>query len=382
MENSPVIEKPKIGVMKIGANITFSASMNRTAANYDIISLSRALAPNFDLHFITRKTRNTLMPPQVAFTDILQAKDDINSLGLDAIIVFNGNFNAYGGVEPKETIAIWKCINEFKGRVFYVQTDGQMHLSQIWDGFEKRGWSDHWSKEEIVITRDDIVYITQGKSMARMRKLIRSKNSINIKDENFIHFPVQEAVLLRPPKFKLERKIGWDLIYGGSYRNGNRRERMLKWFFGHEDLKVLMFGNLSLQRFGGVTVFPVPEFEGAVPNSDFMHKMRTGLATVQIVDDWYENHWVTLRFYESLISGVIPFVDNIADRKQSLYYPDSVIRDFLYVQTRKELNDRINLIKREDCADEIMDECRDAIRKRWDKDVYIQKLKQTICRYL
>lgn len=371
--------KVVLGILKIGANITFSGAMHKSAANFDIASLCRALAPNFHLHFITKITRNTVIPKQSSITDIGKAHYNINDLGLDAIVVFNGSFNAYGGIAPQDTIAVWKIINNFKGRVFYVHTDGMMKLHQVWnENWIKKGWAKGWNRDDLVITRDDIVYITQARSISRMYALTRANSAINIKRENILHFPVDQAILLRPPKPKRERIIRWDLIYGGSFRSGRRRDAMVKWFFGHQDLETLMFGSLGENKFGNPRDEPYPTFEGPVVNSDFVRKLSTGLSTVIIVDDWYRNHWMTLRFYESLIAETIPFIDFAADTSRKLYFPGSAIEDFLYVRKRKDLNERVNLIKNEDCANEVIDLCRDSVRSRWDASAYIERLSQLI----
>lgn len=384
----PIEESKKIatlGILKIGANITFSGAMHKTAANFDIMSLCRALSPNFRLHFITKVTRNTRIPPQSAITEVMLAKDDINNLGLDGLVVFNGSFNAFGGVEPSETIAIWKIINSFKGRVFYVHTDGLMRFHQVWhDKWHDKGWAKNWNKDDIVVTRDDIVYITQARASARIHALTRTNSAVPIKQENICHFPVDQAILLKPPVLRRERKINYDLIYGGAFRSGKRKDRMMKWYFGHSDpeLKVLMFGNINLEHFNNPGVWPYPDFDGPTTNADFVRKMSTGLATCVIVDDWYRNHWMTLRFYESLLAGVVPFIDNFADSKHELYFKGSPLEDFLYVRKRKELGDRIQLIKDENCLNDVLSLCRDSVKARWNAANYKEKIKQIIVKKL
>ncbi len=373
-----------LGIFKIGANITFQQSVTRTAANFDILSVCRALSDNFRLHFITSRTRNTVIPKNCMFTDIAEAHNNINDLGLDALLIFNGNVNNWGGVPSHDTFAIWKCIQKFKGKVFYLHTDGGMRLHQIYDEtFVKRGWDKEWPFSDIYVDRTDIVYLTQARSPSRIKSLTTGTGVIPIKEENIFYFPIQEAVLLRSPAKSTERNIEWDLIYGGSYRSGKRRDRMLKYYFGHNDLKVLMFGSISADKFkGGADIRPIPQFQGAIQNSQFVNKLRTALATVHIVDSFYEDHWVTLRFYEALLAGTVPFIDWLADKKKKLYFPGSVLEDFLYVKKRAEVADRINLIKREDCLDEVIDLCKDSIRSRWDKQQYKNQLKDIILKRL
>lgn len=369
-----------LGILKIGANITFQPTVTRTAANFDVLSVCRALNENFRLHFVTAKTRNTLIPKDCAFTDVEDACNRINDLGIDALLVFNGNVNNWGGEPNHSTFAIWKCIRHFKGRIFYLHTDGAMRLHQIYDEtFVKRGWDKRWPFSDIYIDRDDIVYLTQARSRRRIKDLTTGNGIIPIKEENIFYFPIQEAILLRAPKLPKERKITWDLIYGGSYRNGKRRDEMVKWYFGNENFSTLMFGSIALDKFKGVNLTePYPNFEGPIQNAEFTAKLSTGLATVHIVDPWYEDHWVSLRFYESLIAGVIPFVDWQADKRKKLYFPDSPLTDFLYVRKKKDLIDRLTLIKKEDCADEVLDLCKDSVRCRWNKQGYKDLLKDTI----
>lgn len=369
-----------LGILKIGANITFQPTITRTAANFDVLSVCRALSDNFHLHFITSRTRNTVIPKDCSFTDVEDACNKINDLGIDALLVFNGTVNNWGGEPNHATFAIWKIIRYFKGRVFYLHTDGSMRLHQIYDEtFVKRGWDSRWPFADIYVDRDDIVYLTQARSPRRIKDLTNGNSIIPIKEENIFYFPIQEAILLRSPKLPKERKIYWDLIYGGSYRNGRRRDRMAKWYFGHENLKTLMFGSISLDKFKGVQLDePSPVFEGAIQNAEYVSKLSTGLATVHIVDPWYEDHWVSLRFYEALIAGVVPFIDIEADRRKKLYFPGSVLENFLYVKKRKDLTDRIQLIKNEDCLNEVLDLCKDSVRSRWNKQGYKDLLKDII----
>jgi hypothetical protein len=372
-----------LGIMKIGANITYSGTTNRTAANFDVVSVCNGLVPNFRLHFITKITRNTVLPKDVAYTDIQDAKHRINDLGIDALLIFNGSVNNWGGEPDKNAIEIWRFIQNFKGRVFYLHTDGVMRLHQIYDStFEKRGWDRWWPKDQVYVTRDDIVYLTQARSISRITSLIKKGNSIPIKPENIVYFPIQEAGLLSKPKFRTERNIEWDLVYGGGLRNGRRHDQLVKWYFGHDELNVRLFGNIALEKFAVPKDGHNPSFGGPIANSLFISTMRKGLATVHIVDDWYANHWVTLRFYEAMQAGTIPFIDNAADHKHLLYYPGSVIEDFLYVKKKSDVVDRIKLIKREDCASEVVDLCRDAVRMRWDRDRYLDLLKTTILKKL
>lgn len=374
------LKNATLGILKVGANITFQPTVTRTAANFDVLSVCRALADNFHLHFITSRTRNTVIPKDCSFTDVEDACNKINDLGVDALLVFNGTVNNWGGEPNHATFAIWKCIKHFKGRVFYLHTDGSMRLHQLYDEtFVKRGWDKKWPFSDIYVDRDDIVYLTQARSPRRIKDLTTGNGIVPIKEENIFYFPIQEAILLRGPKLPKQRNIQWDLIYGGSYRNGRRRDRMVKWYFGHENLKTLMFGSISIDKFKGIQYdHPIPVFEGAIQNAEFVSKLMTGLATVHIVDPWYEDHWVSLRFYESLIAGIVPFIDIEADKRKKLYFPDSVLTDFLYVKKRKDLVDRIQLIKNEDCLPEVLDLCKDSVRVRWNKQGYKDLLKETI----
>lgn len=372
--------KPTLGILKIGANITFGANANRTAANQDIMTLSRALAPNFELHYITKRTRNSLIPKETKFTDIMLAKEKINELGLDAIMVFNGNWNAFGGYFPHETAAIWQIINAFKGKVFYIHTDCQMKFYQCFDGesWAKKGWDTEVDAESVIVTRDDIIYLTQSQSPTKILELT-AKTGITLKEENILHFPIEEAILLKPPVYNSTRDIKWDLIYGGSWRSGARRDRMLKWFFGHQKpaLKTLMFGNIGMDKFINQTIKPFPQFEGPVSNDQFVGKLRTSLATVIIVDKWSEGHWTPLRFYESLIAGCIPFIDILADPKKRLF-KNPELQDFLYVTKRAELAERITKLREESFLTKLLYLCRQDIQSRWDREVYKASLKTLI----
>ena len=75
-----------------------------------------------------------------------------------------------------------------------------------------------------------------------------------------------------------------------------------------------------------------------------VQRNSTAYATIVIGDKTYDNNQITPRVWEALASSAVSFFDKSFD-------PDMKImegNEFFYVENRKELVDKINLIKADD----------------------------------
>jgi len=136
----------KLAICKIGANITFSKN-NASAANGDILYFIRQLEiKDHDITFVTKKTRNTRLPPLSEFISVL---DEPSLDDFDAILVFNGSLNFFGGQESKETLSLYRTLAKTKTNIIYINTDGALPFKQLWPSIHKREWAKNYYRRRI-----------------------------------------------------------------------------------------------------------------------------------------------------------------------------------------------------------------------------------------
>lgn len=325
----------KIGVLKLGASITWS-NVSKTAANFDIHSIIDILREDFpDVHIdiITRHTRNTIIPSGLTFQNIMSV--DINTQDYEALLVFNGNVNFFGGAEAPDQLMNYVHINKFKGKIIYVHTDGQLQLKQIWPSVEVKPWASKWTKDQLWITRSDIIYLTQARDLERVYTLCKKNGSVPVAKENIYHLPIEQAILTRSNKIIQQPKT-CDLIYGGSMRGGQRKKLLEKYYFGQDN--AVLFGAIKSSMFSCRD--KAPTFMSKVDHHRFMDAMTRGKATCIIGDEWYFNNMHTLRIYETILARVVCFISIEFDKNKTIF-SDEKLNDFLYVSSRKELSEKL-----------------------------------------
>jgi len=363
----------KIGILKLGANISWGKNAF-SAGNADIHTMCRALSPHFEIHVISGKTRNTKIPSAGKFHNILSV--DINSLDLGALLVFNGNVNFFGGSESKEGIFNYVHINKFKGPVFYINTDGQLPFKQIWPSIASKEWAPHWKEEDVVVTRKDIVYITQGRNIPKTKKYYEKQKGIII-PESYQHFPLEKAILINPPKIRHANTRNYELIFGGRVRSSGRRKDLIEFYVKKSDnLRVLLFGGLNKKTLGIPDMPENVKLTGKILNSSFMSKMSQGKATCIIGDPFYHGNFFTLRMYESILSGVVTFIHYKMDPEKEFYH-DERLRNFLTVKSGKELTKKMKGITLDDHMELIYMQYQDVV-ENFNTEQYSQDLNQIL----
>lgn len=363
----------KIGVMKIGASITWQ-KVSKTAGNFDVHSLIDLLrlSPDIYIDIITRNTRNTWLPEDLHFQDIM--KVDVNLQDYDALLVFNGNVNFFGGAEAPDQIMNYYHINKFKGKVIYVQTDGQLQLKQIWPSIDAKPWGVKWKKEDIWVQRDDIIYLSQARRPERVFSLCRKNGSVPVQKELIFHFPIEQAIMCNEEKI-IVKQLGkqYDLIYGGSMRGGQRKKLLEKYYFGHTAIESCLFGAVQSKMFSTRDIRPT--FLSKVDHHRFMEAMTRGRATCIIGDEWYFDNMHTLRIYETILADVVCFVSNEFDPHRTIF-TDPELNEFLYVSSRKELCEKVLKLREDKFRHEITSKQRASIN--FNRDSYIDRLYGTI----
>ena len=340
----------KIGVIKLGARISFD-SLGTSGGTGETISIIKMLAGGgAEVVALTKMIKNESQTPMdnVFVLPILDWYKDINDLELDALLVLNGNVNFFGGAEDAPQIANYHIINNFKGKVFYTYCDPSLTLKQLWPAVEKKEWGSKYRQEDILITREDIIYLSQPYDTdAVMRDVLTGKQEV--KPAKAVHYPFEQFPCLHP-KSRFNDSPGVDLSYGGTMRGGKREKKMVKYYFDYPtDISVEMFGKITKDDFKPKNIADVqvfPEFTGPVNYGDMHRKMNDALAHVVIGDDlYYKIDDIAQRAAESVWSMNVTFFDFDSDPTRRFFNNDPVLTEFLYVKNREEVVDRLRVLK-------------------------------------
>lgn len=299
----------KIAITKIGANITFSSG-NKSAANADIMYFIRQL--NHDDHeitFHTGLTRNTQVPRRVGQVESIQNTKDFDEY--DRVLVFNGAINFFGGAIDNNLLALYEALRRTtKTPIVYVHTDGQMPFRQLWNNIWKREWAQNLKAESFDLSGENVFYLTQGYNEPKMDKMLASKPD-NIMPARVIFYPLAQTIMANHEKFIKPNPIPYaertyDLMFGGATRNTYKKKKIEK-FYSRSNLDVCLFGNLR-----GVHV-PDAFFRGKVSYQQVIHMYWQSKATIIIGDQFYNDNFVSLRYYESLLADNVIYIDSEMD---------------------------------------------------------------------
>lgn len=361
----------KLAVIKIGFRINENQNGSADGEVYSIVKL---LSHMNEVHCYTqiKDDDKVINIPNVYTHDIFEYK---NNSSFDALIVINGGL-WFNNIDEYQ-IENLKLINSFKGKIFYFLCDPMLIPKQYYNDVLKEydfgKLNKKYSIDEINITRDDIVFITQQYDLDSTKESLKKEN-ILFKD--VIHFPFYKFPLYNNNRLDKNLKKEVDLIYGGSFRYDNRTEKFIKFYFGiTKDISVELFGHNNLSYFDGdkINGLRVPKFSEQVKYNQFLNKMSTSLSTVCIGDKSYEGKNLTQRIYESILSNCITFIDEDFDSYHLVYGLNNNLSDFLYVNNRDDLINKIRLIKRDrelfDTTIDMQYECVKIDKNKYAKDL-------------
>jgi len=333
----------KVAVIKLGSRISFNAN-DTSGANGEARSICKMLKlGGADVHIFTKILKKDNLVADYHWHNI---EEDHMMLGaFDALVVLNGNVNFFGGAEDKEQLLNYKIINNFYGPVFYLLCDPELTLKQVWPSVSKKSWASNWTEQMLGITRKDIIYVSQPYDVEKVLGDLKKNEVIPSK---IVHFPFEKFPCLNS-RIPFNSTPEVDLSYGGTMRGGKREKKMIKYYFGHpDDITVEMFGKISQEDFDLVKFSSPrpPIFTGPVKYDEMLPKMNRAMAHCVIGDPWYEQiNDIPQRLYESIWSSVITFVDADMDKLRRVYGVDKNLADFLYVNDRQELSEKIQLLK-------------------------------------
>lgn len=342
-----------VGVIKLGSRISFNAN-DTSGGNGEARSIIKMLhGGGCGVHIFTKILKKDNLVPEYKWHNIAESsQSDLDEL--DALIVLNGNVNFFGGAEDVEQLINYEIINNFQGPVFYIYCDPELTLKQVWPSVEKKPWASNWSAERLNIARKDIIYISQPYDVDIIMEEL-GKNEVI--PDSIHHFPFEKFPCLNT-QLPFNKNPEVDLSYGGTMRGGKRAKKMLKFYFGHpEDISVEMFGKIDFDDFQkiftekkmpGFKFLRQPAFTGPVRYDEMLPKMNRAMAHCVIGDPFYEQiNDMAQRAYESIWSNVVTFIDTDLDKIRRVYGADKQLADFLYVSTREELSEKIQLLKKD-----------------------------------
>jgi hypothetical protein len=333
----------KVGVLKLGSRISFGAK-DCSGANGEARSICKLLKQGgADVHIYTKILAKDNLVGDFNWHNI---KDEFKNLNnLDAIVVINGTVQFYGGMEDYEQLLNYQIINEFQGPVFYIYCDPELTLKQVWPSVSKKPWAGNWTEKMLNIVRDDITYLSQPNDVNMILADLKKNEII---PANIIHFPFEKFPCLNE-HLPLNPNPEVDLSYGGTMRGGKRQKKMAKFYFGlPPEISVEMFGKIELKDFDEKHIIGLrpPTFTGSVRYDEMLPKMNKAMCHVVIGDPYYEKiNDIPQRFYESVWSNVITFIDSDMDKMRRVWANDKTLGDFLYVNDKQELSEKILLIK-------------------------------------
>lgn len=365
----------KVAVIKLGSRISIS-STGTSGGTGETLSIIKILtSAGIEVDAYTKVLEKDEKSDEFNIFNIEDYYNTINDFKYDALLVLNGNVNYFGGVDDPSQTLNYHIINHFNGKVFYVMCDCNLLLKQIWPAIEKKKWAKNYNKEDIYISRNDIVYLSQARFVHKVKD--KARKLVPIKD--VVYFPFEKFPMLTMDSYPFNEDTTYDLLYGGTFRGGRREDDMIKYYFGYDDkYKVEMFGKIDLANFNEKKIEGLrpPEFGQSVTYDKFGSKMAEANATVIIGDPIYKS-WGDLaqRIYESVIIGNVVLLDSAYDFQKKVFINDE-LRQFCYVSCVKEVEERLEKLKDKEFRKHIVDLQREDTKI--DLDEYCKSLRKIL----
>lgn len=344
-----------LALIKLGARISFE-SQGTSGGTGETLSIIRMLAKGgAHVTALTKMIRNESSNPieNVKVANNIDYRDSINDHNFDALIVMSGTVNFFGGVENVDQIINYELINKFKGPVFYIYCDPLLTFRQLWPAMEKKEWASKYNKEDIVVTRNDIVFISQAADLKYLTEKLITKPS-EIKPSKILHYPFEKFPFLHE-RLEFNESPIVDLSYGGTMRGGKREKRIVQFYMDYPaDISVELFGKISKEDFKTKSIAEVqnfPIFSKAVAYDKMHQKMNEAISHIVIGDDLYYNiDTIGQRASECVASSVVTFFDKEVDPNRRFFNGDKDLSEFLYIKDKNEAADKIRYLKSDSTA--------------------------------
>lgn len=342
----------KVGILKLGGRINMSGR-KMGIGNGETFSMCKLLkAAGCEIHIYTKILSGDTLSPDFVWHNIM---DNLDTSDVEKLFIINGITDFFGGAEQAHFVNYFHLINNFKGQVFYTMFDPEIPLKQIWSNISKKAWGSKYKQEDIEVTRDDIIVLSQCRDLKELERRYTKKAGNKITPiKKFVFFPFEVRVAMENEQQLPNPAPVVDILYGaGSTRGGRRSAKMVEWFYGMpDDVTAEIFGNIThddikkhLKTDDEALEKPFPTFSESVDYSKFTEKLQSGFSTLVIGDDSYESlNLVPQRAYESILAGNVVFVDAKMDIDR-IIHPGGKSRELLYVSSQAELIENVKLIK-------------------------------------
>lgn len=329
----------KIAILKIGGRI---ANEGHGITAFEAVSVSKMLSiGGFQVDCFTKILNRDIPIKGLNIRDI-DSQDNIFG-NYNALVVLNGNVNFYGGAEVPEQLLNYKIINNFYGPIFYIFIDTVLPLKNIWKSVQNKDWKDKYNKKDILITRDDITYVTMCYDTNAVFEITK-KTGINPK--NVVYFPFEKYAFFGE-RLHYRKSKSVDLIYGANSFRSKREKKFVKYYFGlPNDISVEFYGKMKVKDFNTNKIIGkrFPLFNPPVKYDENLTEMSKSISTLNISDTFNEGRQLNPRIYETVLANVVSFMDIDYDpQKKAFKHPS--LQKFLYVNNQQELIDRIRILK-------------------------------------
>lgn len=295
---------------------------------------------NFDeVYFCDKIIRNNADN----YVDIF--KTDLNNY--DVVYLTNSPANFFGGVIGEDTIEKFRKIGKFNGKLLYVINDPKIYYVDTSKRALEKGQLTEEEYNNFNKKIKEMKVIFTGTDYNLFENLISNKSNffklefeknIPLFEFTFVNYNFNKNVL----SFRSEKKF--DLVYYGDNRGGYR-DKKLKQYLNNEILKTKTIGlrddyinNLKLSK---------------IRNDQLSNEMQDCYASLVIGDKEHNNNWITYRFFEGILSGVILFIDEDYDINKN-YLKNPILQKICYVKSAEDIKKRLEYINENNLYNQII----------------------------
>jgi hypothetical protein len=262
----------------------------------------------------------------------------------DSIFITNSALNFFGGVVKDEVIEKVKKVANFNGEIYYVLCDPKLFLKNTAEKIKDRNEvynGDRLSKEDAdkfteKISKSTLIFT--GSDYSYFAKQIENKEKkYYVKLSKIEHWPLFEFLFVNY-KFNeenLNNEKEFDLVYYGSDR-GSYRNKIIEKYFNNDILKTNIVG--FNKEFKNNTCFDF------IHNDKLANHINKSLGSLIIGDKEHNSNWITYRFFEGILSGVILFIDEEYDINKN-YLKNPILQKICYVKSAEDIKKRLDYIK-------------------------------------
>lgn len=265
----------------------------------------------------------------------------------NVIYLMNSPANFFGGIIGKDTIEKLIKIGKFNGKLFYVINDPKIYYVDISKRALEKGqitkdefnsFNEKIKEMKVIFTGTDYkLFESFIYNKSNFFKLEFEKN-IPLFEFTFVNYNFNKNVI------SFNKNKEFDLCYYGDNRGGYR-DKKIKQYFNNDILKTKTIGlksdyinNLKLSK---------------IRNDKLSNEMQDCYASLIIGDKEHNSNWITYRFFEGILSGVILFIDEDYDINKN-YLKNPILQKICYVKSPEDIRKRIDYIKENNLYNKII----------------------------